>query len=130
MVFFGYPKHKQKNFKICMTTFWNSKFTLNQNYFDPTSRWRGLDKINVHAVYNLQFFNGHRASCLWFIKHYQTKENWKSNVMTIYKIFSSLYGSGFFPKEKNYYAFVVQKCKKHTFFAWNFDMNVYQYHTP
>jgi hypothetical protein len=31
MISFGYPKHKQTNFKICMTTFWNSKFTLNQN---------------------------------------------------------------------------------------------------
>jgi hypothetical protein len=41
-------------------------------------KWGGLDQINVHIIYNLQFFNGHnKASCLWFIKHYQTKENWK-----------------------------------------------------
>jgi hypothetical protein len=24
-------------------------------------RWEGLDKINVHKIYNLQFFNGHKA---------------------------------------------------------------------
>jgi hypothetical protein len=47
-------------------------------------------KINVHTLYNLQFLNGHRASCLWFMKHYQTKENWKNNTMPIYKISSSL----------------------------------------
>jgi hypothetical protein len=26
------------------------------------------------------------------------------------------YGSGFFPKNINYYAFIVQNAKKHTFF--------------
>jgi hypothetical protein len=36
---------------------------------DPMVRWKGLNKINVHKIYNLQCFNGHRASCLWFIKH-------------------------------------------------------------
>jgi hypothetical protein len=30
------------------------------------------------------------------------------------------YGSGFFPEKKYYYAFIVQKCKKHAFFEWNF----------
>jgi len=58
--------------------------------FDPMVKWRGLDKINVHIVYNLQFFNSHKASCLWFMKHYQTKENWKNNVMPSYKKNSSL----------------------------------------
>jgi len=53
-------------------------------------QWRELDKIHVHTIYNLQFFNGHRASCLWFIKHYQTKENWKNNAMPTYTISSSL----------------------------------------
>jgi hypothetical protein len=30
-------------------------------------RWRGLDKINVHKIYNVHFFNSHKASCLWFM---------------------------------------------------------------
>jgi hypothetical protein len=53
-------------------------------------RWGGLNKINVQKVYNLQFFSGHSATCLWFMKHYQEKENWKNNAMSIYKISSSL----------------------------------------
>jgi hypothetical protein len=38
MAYFGYPKHKFKNFKISTTTFFNSKFILNQNLFDLTVR--------------------------------------------------------------------------------------------
>jgi hypothetical protein len=53
MTSFGYPNQKQKNFRICMTTFRNSKFNLNQNNFDPTIKLRTLDKINVHRMYNL-----------------------------------------------------------------------------
>jgi len=30
------------------------------------------------------------------------------------------YGSGFFLKQRYYYAFIVQKCKTHKFFEWNF----------
>ncbi len=30
------------------------------------------------------------------------------------------YGSGLFPKKTYYYAFIVQKCKKHKKFKWNF----------
>jgi len=90
MVSFGYPKHKQKNLKSAWQPFGiQSLFWVKIN-LDPTIRWRGLDKINVHMVYNLQFSNDHKASCLWFIKHYPTKENWKNNVMPIYKISSSL----------------------------------------
>jgi hypothetical protein len=44
----------------------------------------------IHRIYKLQFFNGHKASCLWFMKHYQTIFFWKNNAMPIYKIFSSL----------------------------------------
>jgi hypothetical protein len=67
----------------------NNIFEL-EVHFHPTVRWGRLDKINVHRVYNLQFFSSHRASCLWFMKHYQTKENWKNNAIPIYKISSSL----------------------------------------
>jgi hypothetical protein len=44
---------------------------------DPMVRWKDLDKINVHKVYNIHIFNGHKTSCLWFITHYQTKKNEK-----------------------------------------------------
>jgi hypothetical protein len=44
---------------------------------DPMVRWRELDKINVHKVYNVHLSNGHRTSYLWFMTHYQTKEKWK-----------------------------------------------------
>ncbi len=59
MVFFGYPKHKQKTLKFAWKHFGiQSSFWVKMN-FDPMVRWRGLDKINVHIVYNnLQFFNG------------------------------------------------------------------------
>ncbi len=33
----------------------------------------------MHKMYNVHFFNGHRASCLWFITHYQTKNNNNNN---------------------------------------------------
>jgi hypothetical protein len=55
---------------------------------DPMVRWRELDKINVHKIYNVHIFNGHGASCLWFMTHYQNKEKWKNNAMPTYKILS------------------------------------------
>ncbi len=36
-------------------------------HFDLIVRWRGLDKINVHKIYNIHFFNDHKVSCLWFM---------------------------------------------------------------
>jgi hypothetical protein len=36
-----------------------------------------LDKINVDKLYNIHLFNGHKASCLWFMTHYQTKKKEK-----------------------------------------------------
>jgi hypothetical protein len=90
MAYVGYPKHKWKTLEFAQKHFWiQNSFWFKIN-FDPMVRWRGLDKINVHRLHNLQFFNGHRVSCWWFIKHYQTKENWKNNAMPIYKISSSL----------------------------------------
>jgi len=57
------------------------------------------------------------ASCLWFIKHYQTKENWKNNAMPIYKISSFLiWHNDSFPNIYiYYYAFIIQKCKNTRF---------------
>jgi hypothetical protein len=53
MVSFGYPKHKQEISKFAWQHFGiQSLFWVKIN-FDPTIRWRGLDKINVHIVYNL-----------------------------------------------------------------------------
>jgi len=70
-----------------MTKFWNSKLILNHLVkFDPMVEWRRLDKINVHKVYNVHFFNGHGAPCLWFIAHYQAKEKWWNNKMPTYEL--------------------------------------------
>jgi hypothetical protein len=74
---FGYPKHKQIFFDFAQQHFGIQNYLWIKINLDPTVRWRRLDKINVHGVYHLLFFNGHRASSLWFMKHYQTKENWK-----------------------------------------------------
>jgi hypothetical protein len=53
MVFFGYPKHKQKTKKFAWQHFGiQSLFWMKIN-LDLRVRWRGLDKINVHIVYNL-----------------------------------------------------------------------------
>jgi hypothetical protein len=59
-------------------------------------RLGGLNKINVHKVYNLHFFNDHKALCLWFMKHYQTKENWKIMQCPFIKSPHFWHGSGFF----------------------------------
>jgi len=76
-----------------------------------------LDKINVHIIYNLQIFNGHRALCLWFMKHYQTKENWKNNAMSVYKSPFLIYGNGFSPKKKILLCIYCSKMKKTTHFS-------------
>jgi hypothetical protein len=75
MASFGYPKPKQKNFKICTTIKFGIQCSLWVKInLDPIVKWGGLNKINVHKVYNFQFFNSHKVSCLWFMKHDQTKE--------------------------------------------------------
>jgi hypothetical protein len=77
MASYSYPKHKFKTLEFAQQHFWiQSSFWVKIN-FDPMVRWGGLHKINVHKVYNLHFFNNHKASYLWFMKHQQTKENWK-----------------------------------------------------
>jgi hypothetical protein len=105
-------------------------------------RWRGLNKINVHRIYNLQFFNDHRASCLWFMKHYQTKGNWKIMQCPSIKFPSLWYGIGFFLRGRYNYAFITLKNAKKHIFWMKFhpiflkfyivldSINVYQYHTP
>jgi hypothetical protein len=73
MVSFGYFKHKQTNLEFAQKHFVTQSLIWVKINFDPTARGGGLDKINIHKVYNLQFFNDHRTSCLWFMKHYSTK---------------------------------------------------------
>ncbi len=82
---------------------------------DPMVRWRGLDKINVHRVYNLHFLYGHMVSCLWYMKDYQTNEIWKINAMPIYKISPFWIWYWFFLMKKDYYAFIVKKMQKNAF---------------
>jgi len=54
MVSFGYPKHKQKTFKFAWQPFGTQSLLWIKINFDPTIRWRGLDQINVHTIYNLR----------------------------------------------------------------------------
>jgi hypothetical protein len=70
MTTFGYPKHRQKTLKFAQQHFGSQNSLWIKINFDKMVRWRGLDKINAHKIYNLQFVNGHKASCLWFMKHY------------------------------------------------------------
>jgi hypothetical protein len=112
MVSFGYPKHKQKTLKFAWQHFGTQSSLWIKINLDPTIKWRWLDKINVHTLYNLQFFNGHRALCLWFMKHYQTKENWKNNAMSIYKSPIFIYGNGFSPKKNILLCIYCSKMQK------------------
>jgi hypothetical protein len=85
-----HPKRKQKTLKFAKQYFkTQSSFWVKIN-FDSTTKWRALNRINIHSVYNSQFLNSHRASCLWIMKHFRTKENWKNNALSIYIISSSL----------------------------------------
>jgi hypothetical protein len=98
MASFGYPaKHKQKTLEFAWQCF-GTQFSLWVKInCDPMVRWRGLDKINVLWKYiNYNFFYCHRAPCLWFMKHYQTKEKWKIMQYPSIKYPPLWYGSGFF----------------------------------
>jgi hypothetical protein len=53
MVFFGYPKHKQKTLKFSWQHFGIQSSLWVEINFDPMVGWKGLDKSNVHIVYNL-----------------------------------------------------------------------------
>jgi hypothetical protein len=56
MASFGYSKHKKKNLEFANNIFEFKVYFWVKIHFDPIVRWRGLDKINVHIIYNLQFF--------------------------------------------------------------------------
>jgi hypothetical protein len=53
MVFFSYPKRKQKALKFAWQHFGTQSSPWVKINLDPMVKWRGLDKINVHIVYNL-----------------------------------------------------------------------------
>ncbi len=53
MVSFGYSKHKQKTKKITWQSFGTQCSFWVKIILDPMVRWKGLDKINVHTIYNL-----------------------------------------------------------------------------
>ncbi len=53
MVSFDYPKHKQKTLKFAWQPFGTQNLLWNKINFDATVKWRRLDKINVHTIYNL-----------------------------------------------------------------------------
>jgi len=52
MTSFGQPKHKQKSLKFAEHFGIQSSLWLKIN-LNPTIRWGGLNKINVHIIYNL-----------------------------------------------------------------------------
>jgi len=83
MTSFGYPNNKQKKIELKV------HFALILIY--PMIQWKKLDKMNVHKIYNLHFFDNQKASCLWFMKYYQIKENWKNNANNIYRISSFIW---------------------------------------
>jgi hypothetical protein len=71
MTLFDYFIHKKKTLKFIWHHFGIQNSLWVENNFDSIVRWKRLVKINIHRVYNLQFFDNHRASCLWFIENYK-----------------------------------------------------------
>jgi hypothetical protein len=88
IAFFGNPKHKEKNWGCAWQDFGIQNSFWIKVKLDPMIRWKRLDQINMHNVYNIHFFNGHKSLCLWFTTHYQTKEKWKNIKMLTSKISS------------------------------------------
>jgi dynactin complex subunit len=120
MASFGYCKHKLKNFKICTTTFLNSKFILSQINFDSIVRWGGLDKINVHRIYNLQFSTAIGLHVYDSWNTIKQKKIEKIMQCPFIKSPSFWYGSGFFLKIGYYYAFTTKQMQKNIYFERNF----------
>jgi hypothetical protein len=85
-------------------------------------RWRKLDKINLHKIYNIYFFNGHKASYLWFMKQYQIKEKWENNIILSYKISSNFFLKVMvFSKNKSLLCIYCLRSAKNKFFEWIFN---------
>jgi hypothetical protein len=53
MASFGYHKNKKIKFEFAYEHFETQSLFWVKIKFDPMIRWGGLDKINVHIVYNL-----------------------------------------------------------------------------
>jgi len=75
-------------------------------------RWRGLDKINVHKIYNVHFFNSHKAPCLWFMTLPNKKIKYNGHLENHLKKKLMV----FFPKIRIDCAFIAQKMQKTSFF--------------
>jgi hypothetical protein len=52
MASFGSPKHKQKTLEFTQPFGAQSSLWV-RIYLDPMVKWRGLNKINIHKIYNL-----------------------------------------------------------------------------
>ncbi len=112
-------KKKKKTLKFTWQHFGTQSSLWVKINLDPMVKWRGLDKINVYKIYNTFFQQPLVASCLWFMKHYQTKENWKNNVVPIHKISPFWCGSGFSLKRRELciYCYFIPKKKE---FKWSY----------
>jgi hypothetical protein len=51
----SYPKHKKKTLESTWRHFGTQNELRVKINLDPMVRWRGLDKINVHKIYNTFF---------------------------------------------------------------------------
>jgi hypothetical protein len=60
MIFFGNLKHKTKTLKCAWQHFGIQNSFWIRVKLDIMVRWRGLDKINVHKIYNVHYFNYHK----------------------------------------------------------------------
>jgi hypothetical protein len=96
MASFYNPKHKQKTSKYVWQHFETQSSIWIKINFDPTFKWRGLDKINVYKVltYNFSTAIGPHVYGSYNI----TKQNKIEKIMQCpsIKSFYFQYGSGFF----------------------------------
>jgi hypothetical protein len=87
-------------------------------------RWTELGKINMHKKYITYIFSTtirlHDCGS-WHIT--KPKKNEKKTCPLI-KYFPFSYGNGYVPKLRVYYAFIVHKIQKNTFFEWIFNQNL------
>jgi hypothetical protein len=87
MAFQKILKHKKKTLEFAWQHFGTLSSFWIKVKFDPMVRWRELDKINVHKVYNVHFsmaIGPHVCGSLQITN----QRKMKKNTMSTYKIFS------------------------------------------
>jgi hypothetical protein len=88
-------------------------------------RWIELDKINMHNIYITYIFSmtirPHDCGSWHIIK---PKKNERIILCPLIKSSPFSYGNGYVPKLRVYYAFIVHKIQKNTFFEWIFKQNL------